>query len=88
MLWRRSYDTPPPPIDADDPEFAQTDDPRYADLPADARAAHRVPQGRAWCGCCRTGTTSIVPGPAGRHDRAAWPRTATRCARWSSTWTA
>jgi 2,3-bisphosphoglycerate-dependent phosphoglycerate mutase len=32
MLWRRSYDTPPPPIDADD-EFSQVGDPRYADLP-------------------------------------------------------
>ena len=32
MLWRRSYDTPPPPIDPGD-EFAQTGDPRYADLP-------------------------------------------------------
>src|SRR5881398_905026 len=32
MLWRRSYDTPPPPI-ADDDEWAQTGDPRYADLP-------------------------------------------------------
>ncbi|MGW5237790.1 phosphoglyceromutase [Monashia sp. NPDC004114] len=31
MLWRRSYDVPPPPIDAAD-EFAQTDDPRYAGL--------------------------------------------------------
>ena len=31
MLWRRSYDTPPPPIDPDD-EFAETGDPRYADL--------------------------------------------------------
>ena len=31
MLWRRSYDTPPPAIDADD-EYAQTNDPRYADL--------------------------------------------------------
>ena len=29
MLWRRSFDTPPPPIDPDD-EYAQTDDPRYA----------------------------------------------------------
>ena len=29
MLWRRSYDTPPPPIDPDN-EFAQTYDPRYA----------------------------------------------------------
>ena len=32
MLWRRSYDTPPPPIDPDD-EYAQTGDPRYAVLP-------------------------------------------------------
>ena len=31
MLWRRSYDVPPPPIDDDD-EFSQAGDPRYADL--------------------------------------------------------
>src|SRR5437588_8298792 len=36
MLWRRSYDVPPPPI-ADDDEFSQADDPRYAGLPAEAR---------------------------------------------------
>jgi 2,3-bisphosphoglycerate-dependent phosphoglycerate mutase len=34
MLWRRSYDTPPPPIDVDD-EFSQAGDPRYATLGAD-----------------------------------------------------
>ena len=34
MLWRRSYDTPPPDI-ADDNEFSQAGDPRYADLGAD-----------------------------------------------------
>jgi len=33
MLWRRSYDVPPPPIDPDD-EYAQTNDPRYAGLGA------------------------------------------------------
>lgn len=35
MLWRRSYDVPPPPI-ADDNEFSQAGDPRYApdELPA------------------------------------------------------
>ena len=38
MLWRRSYDTPPPPIAADD-EFAQTGDARYADLGADMPAS-------------------------------------------------
>jgi 2,3-bisphosphoglycerate-dependent phosphoglycerate mutase len=32
MLWRRSYDTPPPPIDPSS-EFAQNSDPRYATLP-------------------------------------------------------
>ncbi|MEV0967040.1 phosphoglyceromutase [Microtetraspora glauca] len=32
MLWRRSYDTPPPPI-ADSDEFSQAGDPRYALLP-------------------------------------------------------
>ncbi|QBX54822.1 phosphoglyceromutase [Nocardioides seonyuensis] len=31
MLWRRSFDTPPPPL-ADDSEWSQTEDPRYADL--------------------------------------------------------
>lgn len=31
MLWRRSYDTPPPPIDPND-EWAQTGDARYAQL--------------------------------------------------------
>ena len=37
MLWRRSFDTPPPPIEADD-EFSQAGDPRYADLGAAAPA--------------------------------------------------
>jgi 2,3-bisphosphoglycerate-dependent phosphoglycerate mutase len=36
MLWRRSYDTPPPPL-ADDDEFSQIGDPRYASLPVEAR---------------------------------------------------
>jgi len=31
MLWRRSYDVPPPPIEDHD-EYSQTGDPRYADL--------------------------------------------------------
>jgi 2,3-bisphosphoglycerate-dependent phosphoglycerate mutase len=34
MLWRRSFDTPPPPLDDDDP-FSQAGDPRYADLGAE-----------------------------------------------------
>jgi 2,3-bisphosphoglycerate-dependent phosphoglycerate mutase len=36
MTWRRSYDTPPPPIDNDD-EFANFHDPRYASLPPELR---------------------------------------------------
>ena len=31
MEWRRSYDTPPPEL-ADDAEYSQANDPRYADL--------------------------------------------------------
>jgi len=38
MLWRRSYDVPPPAIAADN-EYAQTHDPRYADIPQADRPA-------------------------------------------------
>jgi 2,3-bisphosphoglycerate-dependent phosphoglycerate mutase len=31
LIWRRSYDTPPPPLAADDPR-GQRQDPRYAKL--------------------------------------------------------
>jgi 2,3-bisphosphoglycerate-dependent phosphoglycerate mutase len=34
MLWRRSYDTPPPPIEPGD-EFSQENDPQYANLGPD-----------------------------------------------------
>jgi 2,3-bisphosphoglycerate-dependent phosphoglycerate mutase len=34
LLWRRSYDTPPPEIDPDD-EYSQAHDPRYAGLGPD-----------------------------------------------------
>jgi 2,3-bisphosphoglycerate-dependent phosphoglycerate mutase len=34
MLWRRSYDVPPPPISADN-QYSQAGDPRYAGLGAD-----------------------------------------------------
>ena len=36
MLWRRSYDVPPPPIADDDP-LSQMADPRYQGLPPDLR---------------------------------------------------
>jgi 2,3-bisphosphoglycerate-dependent phosphoglycerate mutase len=34
MLWRRSYDVPPPPISADN-QYSQVGDPRYAGLGSD-----------------------------------------------------
>lgn len=36
MVWRRSYDVPPPPLDEDDPN-SQFNDAAYADLPSEAR---------------------------------------------------
>ena len=36
MIWRRSYDVPPPPIADDDP-LSQASDPRYATLPPEIR---------------------------------------------------
>ncbi len=36
LRWRRSYDTPPPPI-ADDDEYSQADDARYDALPDELR---------------------------------------------------
>jgi len=38
MVWRRSYDTPPPVLDTGS-EFSQFHDPRYAALPPEARPA-------------------------------------------------
>ena len=38
MLWRRSYDVPPPPLDPGS-ELAASLDPRYAELPSDALPA-------------------------------------------------
>ena len=38
MLWRRSYDVPPPPLSLDS-ELAATHDPRYRSLPPDALPA-------------------------------------------------
>jgi len=36
LLWRRSYDVPPPPLDPSD-EYSQFGDPRYAALPPGVR---------------------------------------------------
>ena len=38
MLWRRSYDVPPPPIYTND-QYANFDDPKYTTLPTEARPA-------------------------------------------------
>jgi 2,3-bisphosphoglycerate-dependent phosphoglycerate mutase len=38
LLWRRSYDVPPPPVPLDSPEHP-TNDPRYAGLPRDVLPA-------------------------------------------------
>jgi 2,3-bisphosphoglycerate-dependent phosphoglycerate mutase len=38
MIWRRSYDTPPPEIKPDD-EWANFNDAKYASLPSEARPA-------------------------------------------------
>jgi 2,3-bisphosphoglycerate-dependent phosphoglycerate mutase len=38
MVWRRSYATPPPPIDPGS-EYSQDDDPRYQELPPEVRPA-------------------------------------------------
>ena len=55
MLWRRSYDVPPPPIADDDPLSRPT----ILATPAYPRAAtaDRVPKGRHGPACSRTGTT-------------------------------
>ena len=44
-VWRRSYDVPPPPISRDNP-YNPNGDERYAQVPAGAAAAHRVPERR------------------------------------------
>ena len=79
MLWRRSYDVPPPPID---PDRRVGPDRRPAIHAAGRRAPrHRMPRRRARPGCCRTGTTPSRPtSPVG--GPCWWLRTATRCAHW------
>ena len=83
MLWRRSYDTPPPPI-ADDDAWAQTGAPQYADLRRRDPAAHRVPRRRRHPDApLLVRRDRARPAHAGR--RSASRPTATRCAPWSST---
>ena len=82
MLWRRSYDTPPPAIDDAD-EWSQVGDPRYAVLPDEI-----VPRTE----CLKDVLERMLPYwydaivPDLRAGNVvAWPPTATACARWSST---
>jgi 2,3-bisphosphoglycerate-dependent phosphoglycerate mutase len=51
MLWRRSYDAPPPPIPEGDP-MDQAGDPRYAGLP---------PEGRPRTECLRDVVARLLP---------------------------
>ena len=64
MLWRRSYDTPPPPL-ADDDEWSQVGDPRYADL-GDEHARAPSASRTSSSACCPTGTRDRAR-PAGRQ---------------------
>ena len=50
QLWRRSFDVPPPPIEAGD-KYSQAGDPRYADLGADMPATE----------CLKDVITRMVP---------------------------
>ena len=85
MLWRRSFDVPPPPLDDDD-EFSQVGDPRYADL------GDELPRTE----CLKDVIARMLPywesddrRPTCAPGRPCWsPPTATACARWSSTSTA
>ena len=77
-LWRRSYDVPPPPVEADSPEHPG-DDPRYRRLPPDVLPAPNAWR-TSWHACCRTGTTRSCPTCA--RGYACWsPPTATACGR-------
>ena len=77
-IWRRSYDIPPPPLDESD-ERHPRHDPRYANLPPNGAARHRIVEDDARAraallgrphrrrSCCAAATCS-------------WRRTATACA--------
>ena len=64
MLWRRSYDTPPPPL-ADDAEFSQVGRPALRRPAARALPRTECLEATSSTGCCRTGTT-----PSCRTSRA------------------
>ncbi len=89
-VWRRSYDTPPPPIAADNP-YAVADDPRYRDLdptliPADRMPGRRGRPSRPLLGVGHPARTYArwlrLVGPCW------WRRTATASGPFASTWRA
>ena len=66
QLWRRSFDVPPPVL-ADDAEWSQVGDPRYAEPRRRRAAAHRVPERRHRAHAARTGSpTSSPTSPTGK----------------------
>ena len=68
LIWRRSYDTPPPALDAADPR-GERGDLRYAGWQPGAGAAHRVPEGH------RGARAAVLA----RTHRAGHPRRPARC---------
>ena len=79
-IWRRSYDMPPPPLDAEDPRHPRFDV-RYAGVRRATAAGHRVAQGHAGAGAAVL-ACAHRPGAARGAQRAWWWRTATACAPW------
>ena len=67
LIWRRSYDTPPPALEPADPR-SERGDPRYAALQPRAGAADRMPEGH---GGARHALLErgAGPGPARRAAR-------------------
>src|SRR6202167_767273 len=84
MLWRRSYDTPPPPLPDTDPQ-SSVGDPRYASLPPEL-----LPRTE----CLKDVLGRMMPYwqdaiiPDLLAGRRWWWRTGARCVPWSSSWTA
>jgi 2,3-bisphosphoglycerate-dependent phosphoglycerate mutase len=82
MLWRRSFDTPPPPIEAGS-EFDQTSDPRYAgvDVPLTECLADVIPRMMPYW-------ENDIQADLATARSCSSPPTATACGLWSSTSTA
>ena len=76
LVWRRSYDTPPPALDPGDPRY-EARDPRYR---RHRGAADRVPQGH---GGARDAVLERADRARGARAASACSsrRTAIRCAR-------